>query len=195
MKTPVLYPLLGAWLLSTAMAVAPRDNLDRTDIFPGAVQPGESNPQYNLSSDGFDGPKVSRINNDTYDWWSIATFANDSKASAVVNFFMATSRGFPLLPERPTVLTATISGTDRNGMPFGSSFNADQAVIETRGNGSSGDFEGTGFSWKGNPQMTEYVVTIEKGDINGSLTLKSVGVDYLCPLRLRNAYLFGTRHR
>ncbi|KAL4756935.1 uncharacterized protein BDW70DRAFT_164018 [Aspergillus foveolatus] len=145
--------------------------------------------QYTSGRDGFDAPKVHPINATTYDWWWFDAIqqpvstedGGQAQAHIVTTFYTLGSDSFEVLTEQfpnglpsGNIVQITLSwpnGTIENpiALPAG------DAIITVEGDGSSGNFTGTGCSWVGTPDMSAYVVHIDapEHDISGSLYINS----------------------
>ncbi|KAL4906209.1 hypothetical protein BDW74DRAFT_177229 [Aspergillus multicolor] len=146
--------------------------------------------QYTSDADGFDAPKVHPVNATTYDWWYFDAVqqpvpgddGSPIQAHVAFTFYTLGSDSFEVL-----------TGQFPNGLPSGNMVQitfawpngtvdlpvdlpAGDAIITVEGDGSSGNFTGTGCSWKGTPDMSAYVVNINvpEHQLNGSLYIKSV---------------------
>ncbi|KAL4741689.1 hypothetical protein BDV11DRAFT_203396 [Aspergillus similis] len=145
--------------------------------------------QYTSGRDGFDAPKVHPINATTYDWWWFDAIqqpvptedGGQAQPHIVIIFYTLGSDSFEVLTEQfpnglPSgnivqITLAWPNGTIENpiALPAG------DAIITVEGDGSSGDFAGTGCSWVGTPDMSSYVVHLDvpEHDISGSLYINS----------------------
>lgn len=145
-------------------------------VIPQSLQLGSSNAQFVSTAVGLDGPKVHPINSSAYDWWYFDAVGGDGKSSVVLNFFTATAPAFPFIDFTTVVTSVALWASFPNGTLFRASLPAEQAVVFTRGDGSSGSFDGTGFSWVGAPDLSKYVVEVNSptAGIKGSLVFESV---------------------
>lgn len=167
------FGLAASALFSSARAAS-------TLVVPNRVATGPSIPQFVSGASAFDGPKLTNeVNGTSFDWWYFDAVSSDSQAAVVIVFYLTTSIAFPfVLPG--AVLSVDIFATYPDGTQvffpendppiFGS------ANIVTNGDGASGTWDGTGFSFEGAPDLSSYTVTIDSPilGISGTLQLNSV---------------------
>lgn len=167
------------WLLSTlASARYPRARSQTTTI-PAAEAVGPSTVQFVAGPDGLDAPKVSPINATTYDWWYFDVVSSSNPGySVVVVFFAAPASAFPNTGAPPNDITEAylFVSTPDNPNFYSGPVPASGAHVTTNGNGASGTWDGTGFSFKGESDMSEYDISINSPQIavTGSISIKSV---------------------
>jgi hypothetical protein len=146
--------------------------------------------QYTSGRDGFDAPKVHPINATTYDWWWFDAIqqpvptegGGQAQAHIVIIFYTLGSDSFEVLTEQfpnglPSGNIVQITLAWPNGtIETPIALPAGDAIINVEGDGSSGNFTGTGCSWVGTPDLSAYVVHIDvpEHDISGSLYINSV---------------------
>ncbi|RDW86501.1 uncharacterized protein DSM5745_03143 [Aspergillus mulundensis] len=145
--------------------------------------------QYTSGREGFDAPKVHPVNATTYDWWYFDAVqqpvqgddGSQAQAHVAFTFYTLGSDSFEVL-----------TGQFPNGLPSGNMVQitlawpngtidlpidlpAGDAIIFVEGDGSSGNFTGTGCSWKGTQDLSAYVVHINvpEHEINGTLYIRS----------------------
>lgn len=153
----------------------------QTITVSNAVQLGDSVAQFVSDASGLDGPKMDpEINSTSFDWWYFDAVSENNSCAVVIVFYMTTDLGFPFVPPLST-LSVDIFATFEDGslvfLPLNNPpLSAGSATVVTDGDGSSGIWEGTGFEWKGAPDLSQYVVTIDSPllGMSGSLVLNSV---------------------
>ncbi|OJJ98932.1 hypothetical protein ASPACDRAFT_1889376 [Aspergillus aculeatus ATCC 16872] len=144
-------PLILGPALSTQ--VCPR--FPDIQAFPTTAQAGPANGRFTSCDNAFDSPKVQAANATTYDWCVTENFTN-------VDFVQ-------------------IFGTFANGTTFAYFlFAKDAALVATMGDGSSGRWRGTGVSWDGSPDLSDYLVTLEASHLGfeGTFSMHSVALPH-----------------
>ncbi|KAJ7627110.1 hypothetical protein FB45DRAFT_749690 [Roridomyces roridus] len=149
---------------------------------PTTAQNGTSVAQFTSTTSGLDAPKVQPINGSAFDWWYFDVVSTDPSnlASVVVIFFTSGQTGFPFLPPADTIIQASLEVSFPNGtiLPRIVVPGEEGALITTKGDSTSGDWLGTGFSFTGNGSTNlEYEVHIDAPDVGvkGTLTFSAVG--------------------
>jgi hypothetical protein len=145
------------------------------------IQPGNSIAQFISGSSGLDGPKMNpEINATSFDWWYFDAVSDSNSCAIVIVFYMSTDLGFPFVLPLST-LSVDIFATFEDGtlvfLPLNDApLSAGSATVVTDGDGSSGIWDGTGFSWNGTSDLSQYTVTIDYPllGISGTLVLNSV---------------------
>lgn len=87
------------------------------------------------------------------------------------------AQGFGNVSEILTYVT--VNGKFPNGTLFDiQAIPAENITIQTVGQGSSGAWEGSGCSWRGTPDLSEYILTLDAPEfgIQGSVSLESVRI-------------------
>ena len=133
--------------------------------------------QYNSCVTGHDGPKVSHINQQNYDWWYFDAVSTDGTESIVVIFFTASAAGFPFeFTSTIYATTVTIFATYADGTSSLNLLLATGATITTAGDGASGTWSGAGASFSGASDLSAYDITINNplGGVSGTFHLESV---------------------
>lgn len=150
-----------------------------TYIFPPTPAPGLSNVSFTASS-AFDGPRASSFNSSTFQWWYFDAVSSDLSSSLVIVFFVNSQSPAPA-PFNTVSLNALLP----NGTLLAAGAAGGSMVVRTEGEGSSGVLNGTGWSWEGKRDMSEYTITIDDpvSDIKGKVYFKSVS-PFLLLLRL-----------
>lgn len=94
----------------------------------------------------------------------------------MIIFYTALASGFDFLPENPVVTTVEITFSFSDGINGSLGLNASQAVFTTIDQGSSAVFEDSGAQWKGEPDLSSYLVETNAPNLGviGNLTLKFV---------------------
>jgi hypothetical protein len=116
--------------------------------------------------------------NTAYGWWYFDAYSEDTETSVVVVFFNAPATGFAFSGAPPTDITEAYLFVSVPGQPFlvSQNISATQSTIDYAGNGASGNWTGSGFSFKGEPDMSEYTISIDYPELayKGELSFKSV---------------------
>ena len=152
--------------------------------------------QFTYPGTGFDGPKVRPVNTTTFDWWYFDAVSSDlasgDLSSVVVTFYDATAGGFEALSETDTKLEVSISGSFKDGAPFGIDAFPAEAVVVTTGESSQGIWGKYG-SWKASPNLKWWDIHFQdkKKGVKGSMTLESVCRFYLITIRYFTDHLRG----
>jgi len=148
------------------------------ETIPAAQSNLASIAQYVSKHNGLDAPHVTPINESAYDWWYFDTYSNDLKYSVVVVFFNAPATGFALSGAPANDITEAYLFVSVPGQPFliQQNISATEATVDYAGNGASGDWKGSGFSFTGEPDMSEYTISIDYPELayKGTLSFKSV---------------------
>lgn len=178
MKAIILLLNLVGLGISDRSIKSHRDGPRIVSNIPGIATTSPSIAQFISSKYGFDGPKVSPINATAVDWWYFDSLSADGKSSFVITFLMQ-----PSIIDRTHVLLVNFVANFPNGTSTTASALASSAVVVTHGQGSSGQFIGTGANWTGAPNMNFYEVLIDSPvmGINGKMTLRSVS-QHLIPI-------------
>lgn len=163
--------------VTVALATSCPDAQETYEI-PSAVSNASSNAQFTSCAAGFDAPKVQPVNASAFDWWYFDVVATNqgSLASVVIVFFTAPATAFPFNPPSDNVLSLYLSISFPNGTVFSTPHVfADNATVTTVGNGSSGDWAGSGLSWTYSPDSgyTILIDSLEMG-VLGSISLNPV---------------------
>ena len=155
-----------------------------TIVYPNVIKTGPSTAQYISGESGLDGPKMTPgINATTFDWWYFDAVANDGSAAVVIVFYLSTDLGFPFVPPLSTLSVDIFATFDDGSLVFlplnNLPYKAGQATVVTDGDGASGNWQGTGFSFEGSPDLSTYKVTVDSPvlAIKGTLELKSVSIN------------------
>lgn len=124
---------------------------------------------------GLDGPQLSGINSTSWDWWYFDAISPDLKTSICIIFFTAPSTGFPFVDPLDGVTSVGVFYSLPNGTIGFRFINADEAIVITVADGSSGNFSGTGARWFGASDLSKYNVTINSpaSGVVGTFTLTS----------------------
>lgn len=176
--TPMRAPLISKpllWLHFLCLARSHSVPLKVT-VIPQSLNLGESHAQFVSTSSGLDAPKVRPINSSAFDLWYFDVVGDDGKSTVAVSFFTATSSSFPFLNSPTVVTSAGLAASFPNGTLFQASLPATEASVIAIGDGASGIFEGTGFSWTGTPDLSGYVVKVDSPTlgVKGTLVFRSV---------------------
>ena len=174
----LLHSVIFAFLhLSPALAQSRHGG----DVFHIHKEPEKvpSKVQFTYPGTGLDGPKVKPVNTTTFDWWYFdavsSELAEGDLSSVVVTFYDATAGGFEALSKTNTKLEVSITGSFKDGTPFGvDAFPAD-AVVTTYGDNSEGQWGKYG-SWTSSPDLKWWNIAFQdpKNGVTGSMTLEAV---------------------
>ncbi|KAL2814859.1 hypothetical protein BDW59DRAFT_166998 [Aspergillus cavernicola] len=143
--------------------------------------------QWISGPDAFDGPKVIPINQTTFDWWYFDTVqepnanGESGQPSFAITFHSTGPDGFDPLtglfpfgsPPSDNLIQINLAWPD--GKTDAWVLAGGEAIFTINGDGTSANYTGTGCSFEGAPDLSEYSVYIdapEKG-IVGSLRIKS----------------------
>ncbi|KZT50782.1 hypothetical protein CALCODRAFT_477969 [Calocera cornea HHB12733] len=163
----MLYFLLTLSLVGLAQAIS-------VDIYPPYPINGSSTAQYTVDGP-FDRPKLDFFNQTSYQWWYIDAVSSDVKQSAVF-VFAINSIGASGDPASPfNVVEVNVAFED--GTLGAAAVPAGNVVIATVGDGASGIFNGTGYSWYESSDLSTFYIDINDpvNNITGSLKLSSIG--------------------
>jgi hypothetical protein len=136
---------------------------------------GNTNALFTSTADFLDGPKLSAINSTSWDWWYFDVVSPDLKNSITIVFYTALSTGvYVLIPS--SVVTVVGIYPQINGNTSFFNLDASEAIITTINQGASGVFNGTGSSFTGSPDLSEYTISINSPEngVVGSVSLKSI---------------------
>ncbi|KAK5996759.1 hypothetical protein PT974_02100 [Cladobotryum mycophilum] len=147
------------------------------------------------SGSSFDGPKLNPGPNKTsYDWWEFDVVSTSSANESVLfAFYLSTAEAFFGGIDNSPV-SVVINGVFKNGTqyihqvtPTGSSL---AEVTTTPGkDGSSGNWQSTGFSWTGASDLSKYVISVDSpsAGVSGTVTLESIAPPHLpCGVKTLN---------
>ncbi|KAH8433343.1 uncharacterized protein LDX57_010978 [Aspergillus melleus] len=165
-----LLPAFAAALLGTTQA--------KIYHFSNEVISGEVLVRY-ISDDVFDAPKVGPLNGSTYDWWYFDAVSSTSNASVVLVLYRSTPGEFPYVLEGSTA-SVNLFITGKDGIPqyypIPNLPGRDGAVtISTNGQGASGIWKSTRFSFFGSSDLSSYTVHVNAPvlGLDGTLSLSS----------------------
>ncbi|KAE9365283.1 hypothetical protein N431DRAFT_387394 [Stipitochalara longipes BDJ] len=161
--------------LSLALASSRPQSSSNTKTIPAAAVTGDVTANFE-SECSLDGSQLSAVNNSSWDWWYFDAVSPDAKSNVVVVFFTASSMGFPFVGPSEDVTRFEIHALLPNGTLFNALISAEEAVITTVGEGSSGDFKGTNASWTGTPDLKYYKIEVNSpaNGVFGTFNLRSV---------------------
>lgn len=168
----------GIGMLITAASSTPFPIWSWLDTIPPAVANATSHSTLTSGAYGFDAPKVTPVNSTSWDWWYFDVVSEDAQSSAVVVFYTAPETGF-VFAQAPTQnileVSLALKLPGNSDLIYIANF-AEKATVVTVKNGASGEWTGTGFSFEGSPDMTEYTISIddEKNSVKGRITFHSV---------------------
>jgi hypothetical protein len=123
-----------------------------------------------------DSPKLDILNSSTWDWWyfDVVSYSLDQTISVV--FTISDPVNFAAQDLFNETTFVQIHARFLNETRYLNLFPAKLATIKTEGEGSWGQFVGSGMSWDGTADLSKYVLTFDDNElgINGSITLDSV---------------------
>jgi hypothetical protein len=156
-----------------------------TFIIPSTVEPGPSDAQFIANAQELDAPHLALVNSTSWEWWYYDVISPDGYSSFAMAFFATPRSGFFLLPDFESIDLVSVWGSFPNGSAFTVSVPAEKANVEIWEDSSSGVWEGTGVSWVGAGDGSQYVVTFDSPGlgITGSLILNSVRNNFCKVLR------------
>ncbi|KAL8283570.1 hypothetical protein RQP46_005673 [Phenoliferia psychrophenolica] len=172
-------------LLSTlaVLALAVSTTLPSHLTIPNAVSTLPSHALFTSSSTAFDGPKVFPINSSTYDWWYFDVVSHDAQSACTVVFIAGPESAFPVggQDNGSTHVQITLTSPGVSEVYKSIHFVAQEAIVSTHGDGASGNWNGTGFSFAGAPDLGAYRVNIAAPayGIKGTLQFKSLSPPHL----------------
>ncbi|KAF7368356.1 hypothetical protein MVEN_00157200 [Mycena venus] len=109
-----------------------------------------------------DAPKICPINAFAIDWWYFGVVSTDPKSRAsVVLVFSAVG-----VPDMPLRVQATVSFPNDTLTSTETVVPADRATVTAEGNGSSGDWHGSGFTWQYSARSGSYDIFIDSPDLD-----------------------------
>ncbi|KAL2807571.1 hypothetical protein BJX63DRAFT_67522 [Aspergillus granulosus] len=164
----------------------------RTVVPPHFQGDEQSHTQWISGPSGFDAPMNRPLNDTSFDWWYFDVVqepdAQGQHPSFAMTFHTTGQDGmdvfqnlFPLGLPSNNLIQINLNWPD--GGKDAWILAGDEATITVVGNGASGDFAGTGCSFEGAPDLSEYSINIdapEKG-IVGTFHVKSdVPAHYPC---------------
>ena len=149
------------------------------EIVPSKAGNGSATYDTRTTTSGFDDPKVHNVNSTSYDWWYFDARINEGSgnSSLVVMFWIQAPLSIlEQAQDLPSITFVEVCGTFENGTMFNYFEFAEQAVITTNGDGTSGDWQGTGAEWIGTEDMSKYDIKLNLSSvgIEGTLGLNSV---------------------
>ena len=168
-------------LLTLQLAICVCAHASRhTYTIPPTVQPGASCMQTRSNQGPFDGPKLDFINATSFDFWYFDVAGHDGTASIVLAFYTASSYALGASPTPPTptdnINFITVYGSFPNGTLFYTQVEAGDAIVTTEGDGSSGNWTGTGVGWVGTSDLSSWAVTIDMPQFKGKILMKSASL-------------------
>jgi hypothetical protein len=127
----------------------------------------------------FDGPKFDFINDTVYQWWYFDVVSSDLKSSITVEFSVGSNLALGFGNASEVLTYVGVDGKFPNGTLFSiPAIPAENITIQTVGQGSSGVWHGSGCSWSGTPDLSEYSLTFDAPEfgVQGSIFLESVRI-------------------
>ncbi|KAI9729151.1 MAG: hypothetical protein M1834_007058 [Cirrosporium novae-zelandiae] len=194
MKRPTFLPLLSAIFLLVGL-VASKAAQSIVDVFGPDAANGTSVAQFISSASGFNSPKVHPVNSTSFDWWYFDAVSEDQQYSIVVIFFISSYRAFPFISGStilPTIITISSSEDD---LLTGAEAFAEEATIVTTGDGATGLWKDTGFSFAGTEDMSSYTISVNASGIQGTFTMDTISPPhYPCALAGANESMLLMPH-
>ncbi|KAG9233752.1 hypothetical protein BJ875DRAFT_377977 [Amylocarpus encephaloides] len=182
-------PLVSALTVSAHVPpnLSRRDPPTTTKTIPVQLATGNIIAEFISSAHGLEAPKLSAANSTSYDWWYFHAASPDFQSAVAIVFFTAVNTAFPLLSSSIDVTSSAISYRFPNGTNNIIGGPANIAVVKTKGQGGSGDWNGTGMSWTGKPDLSAFTVEIDNDafGVKGKLKMESTApAHYPCgPVR------------
>lgn len=150
------------------------------------IATGPINADFVSTANSLDGPKLSAINSTSWDGWYFEAVSPDLKSSIVIVFYTATAVGFPFVDFSEDVTVLSVHTSFPNGTLVDRYIYANEVVVTTVKEGTSGIYEATGGAWFGAPDLSQYVVTINCRDLHTE-------IESACTLSMRPCRQ-GTEH-
>jgi hypothetical protein len=176
---------LGVLSQFTAPCFNPIDN-----VFP-LLAIGPSTAQYTSCTSGADAPKISNLNQSSYEWWYFDVVSPSGSEAVTVVFSTSSYTGFSLNPaSQIDPLNVVVGVTFPNGTTSLIPLFATSAMIKTVGDGASGHWLGSGALFTGTSDLSSYTVTVSNPleGISGTISIKSVSSPFHFSLMLCPAY-------
>ncbi|KZO94776.1 hypothetical protein CALVIDRAFT_483902 [Calocera viscosa TUFC12733] len=143
--------------------------------YPPYAVSGDSTVQFTLESNGFDAPKVNFYNSTSAQWWYFDVVSNDLSQSAVISFLDnapgATGSPSGVLPFNFIEVNLQLS----SGQQISLQVSGQWVILTSEGDGLSGVFNGSGYSWTGASDLSSYTVTLDDtaNELSGTIQLNS----------------------
>ena len=172
----IICVLLGLNFSSSNAFVRPRSgSTSKSRTIPPTAVTGDVTANFE-SECSLDGPQLSAVNGTSWDWWYFDAVSSDGKSNVVIVFYTASSSGFAFLPPSPDITLFQLHSLLPNGTVFDVFIPAEEAVITTVGEGSSGDFKGTNASWTGSSDLKHYKIKVDSpaNGVVGTFNLRSL---------------------
>lgn len=174
----LLFTLSLFFLAASAFPRLPKRDFFSVTTVPSTVYNGTVTQNTISGAGGYDGPQLSAVNSDAYEWWYFDVISPDLKTTMVVVFYTATPTGFSFISvaQLPEVTLVQVDVTWPNGTATHLYIPASEAIITTVGNGASGDWVGSGAKFTGSPDLSAYQITFNSpaNGISGTFCLNSV---------------------
>lgn len=138
---------------------------------------GPSEVQFTSCSSGADSPRINPINESTFDWWYFDAVSSDGTKGLTVILFTSSLLGFSFNAAAAVEpLNVWVFASFGEGLPVDFPIEATSVTVNTVGDGASGEWEGTGVSFSGAPDLSTYNVTFNNAllGLHGTFSLKSV---------------------
>jgi len=133
------------------------------EVIPPSPSNGNSIAQFISLANGLDGPHVTPINASAFEWWYFDVVSQDADYNIAVIFFTAPGTAFPFdaAPANDILPVAVSLSTPENTTLLFTEVFAREARVTTTSNGASGDWEGTGCSFIGTPDLSVYSINLD----------------------------------
>ncbi|TVY82420.1 Tyrosinase family protein asqI [Lachnellula suecica] len=156
--------------------ILPKRYASHTTTIPPLAVVDDIVANFTSGNYGLDGPQLSAINATSFDWWYFDVVSPDLQTSLVVVFFTALDSGFPFLAPSTNVDAIAVFYTFPNGTGSTIFLYAEEAIVTTTGDASSGYYPGTNSSWTGSPDLSQYHISINSPEngLVGTFDLQSL---------------------
>jgi hypothetical protein len=126
----------------------------------------------------FDAPKVDFINGTSFDWWYFDAVSSDGSYQLTITFYntVATTLGFAT--GFGTTSFVSFTALNPNGTEYQQFGFAGPAIVSDGIFGIDGNWTGTGFTFSGSADSSQYRIDINSPalSIDGSLTFESARI-------------------
>jgi hypothetical protein len=147
------------------------------EVVPAPEYVGLSQVNFTSGTYGLDSQHVHNINATAWEWYYFDAVSADGKSSIVIIMYTAPATGFAGGGPANDIIVASIAAS----LPGQETFFLNQtagtsAVIASVDNGASGVWTGTGFSFLGASDLSQYTVAINSPQIGvkGTATFTSI---------------------
>jgi len=173
--------LAGAIFLLAGL-ISARPPWISTHVYSPDTVNGKSDGLFTSSAYGLDAPKVSAINDTSYDWWYFDAVSEDQQSNVVITFFAAPATGWAPsgAPDNAILQVDIFVSYPGQEVSSVSTLSATEATVVSVGNGASGSWKGSGMGFVGTPDLSTFVVSVDSPSIGikGSMSLQSVSMAF-----------------